>query len=477
MVVAYPANRNKKGKRSRTVLHFHLMPDSRFATDIRSGKRRIRTESTGMDGGSITTGGNGDATEKEIGKEDRRANHERMMTMFAAKLRDTWVHAITTTLFPDEADGGGTSAYPSMSPGECKRLLVIINPYSGKKNAQAIANRSLLPMLQQAGMEYEVLLTRHAGHAREVVRQEASDRWKGIVCISGDGLMYEVMNGLFDRADWREALECLAFGVVPAGSGNGLTRSLLHLQREQYHSETHDLSAAVNAARGSTRPMDLMYVETPMYGRLSFLHLSWGLISDIDIDSEVIRWMGSIRFTIYALLKIIQFKTYRGRLSYIPCDPEYTEDTKQILDELHHKDIEEMSNPDVSSSEDSNLQTSLESSKRSSSNKKTKSSPSPDQSDRIENDSLASDDDEESIIGHDNGQQKMEGKAKPQANGGNHYHRQNNSNNRYTGYNEEDASLPHAQPPGTYLIPRHVTYGTMLAQGKPCDTNLRYHYA
>ena len=94
MVIAYPANKSKKGKRVRSVLHFHLMPDSRLG-DI-DGKKRIRTESIGMDGSIV----NGEAVQDD--KENKKLNRERMMTMFAAKLRDTWVHAITTTLFPDD---------------------------------------------------------------------------------------------------------------------------------------------------------------------------------------------------------------------------------------------------------------------------------------------------------------------------------------------------------------------------------------
>ena len=442
MVIAYPANKNKKGKRQRSVLHFHLMPDSRLGS--MDAKKRIRTESVGTE----VPNGEVDANEKtKDEKEQIKLNKHRMMTMFAAKLRDTWVHAITTTLFPDDA-GSDACGYPSMAPGEGKRLLVIINPYAGTKNAQMVANRSILPMLQQAGVEYEVLLTSYAGHARELVRQEASDRWKGIVVISGDGLLYEVLNGLFDREDWREALECLSFGIVPAGSGNGLSRSLSYLQREKFHLGTQDLSAAINCARGSVRPMDLLYVETPMNGRLSFHSVFWGLVADIDIESEVLRWMGGIRFTIWALLKVIKSRRYRARVSYIPCDPDFTEDTKQILDDIHHKDPEIVSNPDESSSEDSNIH-------------EDKNSLAKEDHD-IENDSLAS----EKPINY--GKNKTRHISKSSSN---HYSRYNNKYNSTTNTvdNEDDMSLPHSQPPGTYLLPRYVTYGTMLAQGQLYD--------
>ena len=451
MVIAYPANRNKKGKRKRFVLHFHLMPDSRMDAQI-DAKRRIRTESVGTEAPNGEIEANGKVKDD---KEQIKQNKHRMMTMFAAKLRDTWVHAITTTLFPDDA-ASGAAGYPSMPPGEGKRLLVIINPFAGTKQAQVVANRSIFPMLQQAGVEYEVLLTSYAGHARELVRQEASDRWKGIVVVSGDGLMYEVLNGLFDREDWREALECLSFGIVPAGSGNGLSRSLSYLQREKFHLGTQDLSAAVNCARGSVRPMDLLYVETPMNGRLSFHSVFWGLVADVDIESEVLRWMGGVRYTIWSLLKVIKPRRYRARLSYIPCDPDYTEDTRQILDDIHHKDPEIVSNPDESSSEDSNMNDNVRSQNGDDKNSLIK------EDNDIENDSLAS----EKPIAY--GKNKKRHISKSSSNQYSRYNNKYNSTSNTVDH-EDDMSLPHSQPPGTYLTPRYVTYGTMLAQGQLYD--------
>ena len=50
------------------------------------------------------------------------------------------------------------------------------------------------------------------------------------VTVSGDGLIHEVLNGLFERVDWREALARLPIGVIPGGSGNALSRTLVHEQ-------------------------------------------------------------------------------------------------------------------------------------------------------------------------------------------------------------------------------------------------------
>lgn len=50
----------------------------------------------------------------------------------------------------------------------------------------------------------------------------------------------------------------------------------------------------------------------------SFLSVGWGLMADIDIESERLRALGGQRFTIWAVHRLISLRTYRGRLSYLP---------------------------------------------------------------------------------------------------------------------------------------------------------------
>lgn len=50
---------------------------------------------------------------------------------------------------------------------------------------------------------------------------------------------------------------------------------------------------------------------------VSFLILGWGFISDCDILSENMRWMGEMRFTVAAVQRLALKKLYRGRLSML----------------------------------------------------------------------------------------------------------------------------------------------------------------
>lgn len=47
-----------------------------------------------------------------------------------------------------------------------------------------------------------------------------------------------------------------------------------------------------------------------------FLSLVWAIIADIDINSEVIRCVGSARFTIWGVYRALNVLTYPGALTY-----------------------------------------------------------------------------------------------------------------------------------------------------------------
>ncbi len=48
----------------------------------------------------------------------------------------------------------------------------------------------------------------------------------------------------------------------------------------------------------------------------SFLSITYGLLSDIDLESEKIRWMGPIRFTVWGFVRFFSLKAYSGSLYY-----------------------------------------------------------------------------------------------------------------------------------------------------------------
>ena len=52
-------------------------------------------------------------------------------------------------------------------------------------------------------------------------------------------------------------------------------------------------------------PMDLVLVQTPSQQFYSFLSVTWGIVADIDFESEKYRNLGEARFTLGAIKRIV----------------------------------------------------------------------------------------------------------------------------------------------------------------------------
>ncbi|XP_054777698.1 sphingosine kinase 1-like isoform X5 [Prosopis cineraria] len=180
------------------------------------------------------------------------------------------------------------------SLGRPKRLFIFLNPFGGKKTAPMVFNDHVKPLLEDAEIQITVQETKHQFHAKEVAHALDIPKYDGIICVSGDGILVEVINGLLERDDWETAVK-IPIGVVPAGTGNGVAKSLLD--------SVGDPCTAVNAAlaiiRGHKRSLDVATITQGGTRFFSVLMLAWGLVADVDIESEKYRWMGSARFDFY----------------------------------------------------------------------------------------------------------------------------------------------------------------------------------
>ena len=104
----------------------------------------------------------------------------------------------------------------------------------------------------------KITMTERAGHASDIVSQELKPGdYDGIVTVSGDGLIHEVVNGLYRRKDQLQMMSSMAIGFIPGGSANGLVKAVLDYSGEEYSIE----NAAFIAAKGRVTRMDLTEIE------------------------------------------------------------------------------------------------------------------------------------------------------------------------------------------------------------------------
>ena len=102
--------------------------------------------------------------------------------------------------------------------------------------------------LQRPGVDARLVETREPGHAEQLAAAAADLGHDRVVAVGGDGTVQEVLNGLI-AAGLGAAGGPLELGVVPAGRGNDLARSL--------GLPSAPLEALEVALGGTTRALDL----------------------------------------------------------------------------------------------------------------------------------------------------------------------------------------------------------------------------
>jgi len=176
-------------------------------------------------------------------------------------------------------------------PSTRKKILVLINPVSGKGKALKIWN-NVHAMVGQAA-EFEVIQTKKAGHAQELAHNLDINHYGGIVTVSGDGGLWEIVNGLYTRKDWNEVASKFPIGMVPGGSGHAMHCSLLYHQKESFDQEY--IVSALNIGRGNSMVYDHIECTTEDKSYISLFGVAWGVIPEVDVGSEFMRFLGPNR--------------------------------------------------------------------------------------------------------------------------------------------------------------------------------------
>ena len=172
------------------------------------------------------------------------------------------------------------------------RGAVIINPKSGRGTALAPADKAAIAaeVAAACGVGLEVVLTERAGHGRDLAARFAASGVDTIVAWGGDGTVNEVAGAVAGTG--------AAFGIVPAGSGDGFATTL---------GIARDPRAALRAAfAGAMRPLDVGEVN----GR-PFLNLA-----GIGFDARVARRFNTLTRRgglPYLLIGLHEGLTYGGR--------------------------------------------------------------------------------------------------------------------------------------------------------------------
>ena len=172
--------------------------------------------------------------------------------------------------------------------------LIITNPKSGVGKSKKILDSIVIPKLEFNKINYKCLLTKYQFHATKLVESEQLNDFDLILVLGGDGTMHEVVNGMLNRNDKIN----IPIGLLPTGSGNSLLRD---------RGNTDIIESLNLILQNNISSIDILKINTPKQIFYSINLMGWGMVNDINILAEKMRWMGPIRYNVSSIIEIFRY--------------------------------------------------------------------------------------------------------------------------------------------------------------------------
>ena len=186
-----------------------------------------------------------------------------------------------------------------------KRIKVIINPFGGKGLALKYWTEDIEPIFRAAKCEIEVVHTTHSKHAVQIGEELDIEKVDVVACCSGDGVPYEIWNGLGKKKNAGTALAKVAVVQLPCGTGNALSVNC--------NGSSSPSRAALSVVKGVRTRIDLASITQGDKRTLSFLSQSVGIVAESDLLTEELRWLGDMRLTVGFIKRVLKKTLW-------PCD-------------------------------------------------------------------------------------------------------------------------------------------------------------
>jgi diacylglycerol kinase (ATP) len=177
-------------------------------------------------------------------------------------------------------------------------LLIIFNPNAahGRSVKKLTAIRARFEVL---GINATYLLTRYAGHGRELVANSKLAEYDGLVAAGGDGTLFEVLNGLYLHPKATR----IPLGLLPIGTGNAFAREL--------DLESDTLTHAIDLIhRGLTRQVDVGFAKSADKSFYFVNIVSMGFAVDAGMVAQKMKFFGKMAYTLATLWQVLNLKSY-----------------------------------------------------------------------------------------------------------------------------------------------------------------------
>ena len=182
-----------------------------------------------------------------------------------------------------------------------KNILCIVNPVSGLKKSLKVYDE-LKDVIESHGFTSKLLKTEYAGHAKKVVSELKLNQFNRILIFGGDGTVNEVINGLYQS----DLCSFFPIGIIPTGSGNSVVHDI----------DCLDYNIAIKRALSDNiRLMDVNKAIFDNEVRLSVSIIGWGMFSFGNVLADKLRFLGTIRYDIASVIKLLEKTLYKAKIS------------------------------------------------------------------------------------------------------------------------------------------------------------------
>ena len=175
-----------------------------------------------------------------------------------------------------------------------KKVLIIYNPVSGTKSNKAMISQ-LLNYYKLNNINYFLLKTEYKNHAKEFCANNSLVEYDDLIVCGGDGTFNEVINGVVINKNKKIP----RLGFLPGGTGNSFMHDL----------NAVDPNKAINKIiKNNSDTLDILKLTYNNKTIYSFNIVGWGLVTDILILAEKMRFLKSIRYNVASLFYILTAK-------------------------------------------------------------------------------------------------------------------------------------------------------------------------
>lgn len=149
------------------------------------------------------------------------------------------------------------------------------------------------------GRSAQVIETNRPGHATELARDAKLDDFEGIVVAGGDGSLFEVVNGVMQRA----ADDRPAIGLLPLGTGNAFCRDI-GLEPDNWRGAIGVIAA------GNTRKIDVAQIACEGE-RFHYVNIAGiGFVRDVGRTAAKLKFSGKMAYTLATLWRCLNLRSH-----------------------------------------------------------------------------------------------------------------------------------------------------------------------